>query len=61
MVSSQILGREQGLQRTKLIKHFIEVASECLLQGNFFALFSICNGLDLTPVYRLEVCATFPR
>jgi hypothetical protein len=53
-VASEILSREDFNLRLKCLKHFIDLASQCLSLHNFYAVFSIVNGLSLTPVHRLK-------
>ncbi|TPX32440.1 hypothetical protein SmJEL517_g04435 [Synchytrium microbalum] len=53
-VATEICMTKDIKNRGRILKRFIRVAHECKERNNFFSVFSIIAGLNLSPVQRLK-------
>eukprot|EP00158_Paraphelidium_tribonemae_P009026 Partr_v1_DN28751_c1_g1_i4_m63180 putative Son of sevenless homolog len=53
-VATEILSQKDIKKRLNYMKRFIQLGRECQTYQNFFSMFSIFVGLNLTPVQRLK-------
>ncbi|KAJ3178870.1 hypothetical protein HDU85_005066 [Gaertneriomyces sp. JEL0708] len=53
-VAGQILAEKDLGKRKKMLKRWIMVAKECLQCKNYFSVFAIMSGFNLSPVQRLK-------
>ena len=53
-VATELVGQKDMKQRVNMMRKFIQLAQECKECHNFFSMFSIYVGLNLTPVQRLK-------
>lgn len=53
-VATEVLRQEDAAGCLKAIQFFIRLVDQFVKRRNFFAVFAVCGGLSVQPVYRLK-------